>query len=164
MKKVVQIMILCLPVLGMAQEETKDALAGNNEFKFNAGYTVAGIPEISYERILSDDSSVGLSVAAVIDEDIDYNFLIIPYYRFYFGKKRNSGFFLEANGAAFTEDRDDRADTELGMGLGLGIGGKFLTKNGWVGELIGGAGRNFLNADVISEVYPRLGISIGKRF
>lgn len=46
--------------------------------------------------------------------------------------------------------------------MGIAAGGKFLTKNGFVGEIYGGVGRLFGNSNV--EAYPRGGITIGKRF
>ena len=48
------------------------------------------------------------------------------------------------------------------FGLGAAAGAKFLTKNGFVGEIYVGAGRLFGSSDI--EVYPRAGITIGKRF
>ncbi len=157
-----------------AQEEQTGGYLGDNEIKINVGYVLVGLPEISYERILSDDTSIGIAVAFGADSDIDINFVVIPYGRFYFGKKRNSGFFLEGNAGIFSEDYDEaffngntttfESGTKLGIGAGLGLGGKFLTKNGWIGEVLIGAGRNFVNTDFISEVYPRAGISLGKRF
>ena len=52
----------------------------------------------------------------------------------------------------------------MGLGLGLAIGGKFLTKNGFIGEIYIGGGRNFINTDKIDGGYPRIGVSIGKRY
>ena len=172
--------LLCIVVLsffsGFAQEETTEenpSLLGNNEIKVNAAYLVAGIPEISYERILSDDTSLGVALVLNANSYIDYDFLLIPYGRLYFGQKRNAGFFLEGNAAVYTEEasrdffesgREYKEGSQLGLGLGLGIGAKFLTRSGWVGEILGGLGRNFINTDYISELYPRLGISLGKRF
>ncbi|MGB3775881.1 MAG: DUF3575 domain-containing protein [Leeuwenhoekiella sp.] len=136
-----------------------------NEIKVNGAYLIAGILEISYERLLSDESSVGFSIGASIDSDIDYTFFLTPFYRFFFGKKRAAGFFVEANSNLYAEElNDDPSDQALGLGVGLAIGGKFVTKGGWVAEILAGAGRNFVNTNQIEEGYPRLGLSIGKRF
>ena len=75
------------------QNDQENALLGNNEIKVNAAYVIAALPEISYERILSDDTSLGNALVFNADQDIDLNFLLIPYGRFYFGEKGNSGFF-----------------------------------------------------------------------
>lgn len=137
----------------------------NDEIRVNAAYLIIGLPEISYERILSDESAVGISMGARIDKDIEQIFFLTPFYRLYFGKKRAAGFFVEANSTIYAQEiNDDSSDNVMGLGLGFAIGGKFITKGGWVAELLAGAGRNFLNTDLIEEGYPRVGISIGKRF
>ncbi len=165
MKHVCILVMILFCFKGISQEEPAENFSGNNEFKLNVGYVIAGLPEVTYERILSDETSVGFSAAFSIDEDIDYDFIAVPYFRFYFGKKRNAGFFIEANTGIFTEENNDaKTESELGLGAGMAVGAKFITRKGWVAELVGGLGRNFLNTDVLSEVYPRVGISIGKRF
>lgn len=144
-----------------------------NEVKLNVGYLLGGYPEISYERILTHESSVGLSAGVNIEENV-YKISFIPYYRIYFGKKPATGFFMESNLALFSqagrEYDNNRAfpiqtyTNFLGFGAGIGLGGKLITKNGFIVELLGGLGRNFVNIDAINYVYPRFGISIGKRF
>lgn len=54
--------------------------------------------------------------------------------------------------------------SESALGLGFAVGAKFLTKEGWVGEIIAGGGRNFINTDEIPKAYPRFGLMLGKRF
>ncbi len=145
-----------------AQEDTPD-YPGDNELKINAAYLLAGFAEITYERMLRDDSAIGISAGFALDNNIDYRFAAIPYYRLYFGKKRAAGFFVEGN-ANFFSERNFESDTEFGAGLGLAIGGKFINAIGWVAELFLGLGRNLVNNDNISEAYPRVGILVGKRF
>ena len=51
--------------------------------------------------------------------------------------------------------------------MGVSVGGKWVTKSGFVAEIFGGIGRNILNNDDSSDpikVAGRVGISIGKRF
>ena len=43
-------------------------------------------------------------------------------------------------------------------------GGKFLTRNGFLGEAYLGVGRSFGRNSNNNEAYPRVGITIGKRF
>ena len=52
------------------------------------------MPELSYERLISDNSSVGASVAFSLDkkEDMDLRFSFTPYYRMFFGQKKAAGF------------------------------------------------------------------------
>ncbi|TCC91620.1 hypothetical protein EZ428_07600 [Pedobacter frigiditerrae] len=155
----------------------KSGIGGNNELKLNLAYTIGGFPEINYERILKDDMSVGLAVMFGIEENPEFNFGIIPNFRVYFGGKKANGFFIEGNAAVISSDGygsyykyDYTTDvytyygdrTQTNFGLGAAAGAKFLTKNGFVGEIYLGAGRLFgaNNADA----YPRAGITIGKRF
>lgn len=149
-----------------------------NELKFNIPVAIFGaFPEISYERILNSDISVGASVGVGFNED-DYplSWEFMPYFRWFFGgnskslQKYGAGFFIEVNGALMgvNEDTDSSFgnntmtdnDSEFGAGLGLAIGWKYLSKNDWIGEITYGAGRDFSN----DRVYPRIGISVGKRF
>jgi len=155
---------------------------GNNELKINLLLTVIGMPEISYERIVEDNMGVGLSVFAGLDDSQEYNWGLIPHYRLYFGAKKASGFFIEGN-AAIINFRDyyyyihpaiDYAPGYLppptktsttSFGLGAAAGAKFLTRNGFLGEAYLGVGRTFgENSSSSIEAYPRIGITIGKRF
>ena len=54
-------------------------------------------------------------------------------------------------------------EDQIDFALGLALGGKFITKKGFVGELYLGAGGNLFNENAIDAV-PRFGISLGKRF
>jgi len=51
----------------------------------------------------------------------------------------------------------DNAKTNFG--LGAAVGAKFLTKNGFTGEVYGGVGR-FLGNNRSIEAYPRIGITL----
>lgn len=143
-----------------------------NEAKLNLATTIFGLyPEISYERILHEDFSVGGSAGIGLNDDYPLDFSITPYARWFFGgtstnlQKYGAGFFIEANGAVFSHNEYEHelypdSSKDVGAGLGLALGWKYISKNNWVGEIFGGAGRDFVNSDV----YPRVGISIGKRF
>ena len=157
-----------------AQEEI-DKSSGHNEFKINMGSLLLEFPEFSYEHILNEESSIGVSLAFPLDSNISYKFMVFPNFRMFFGSKPVAGFFIEANSAIFSQRLQNQAlfgtvtdestnKTAVGFGLGLAIGGKFLTKNGFIGEIYLGGGRNFINTNKIDEGYPRVGISIGKRF
>ncbi len=171
--------IVCAQKAGSpeASDSLKSVVAGKNELKLNLRYGVLGIAELTYERILGDNSGIGLSVAARFDDDSNYKFILLPYYRMYFGKMQASGFFIEANAGLFShEDGYDFTYSENGVivnsgsysvsensfGMGVAAGGKFLNKNGFFGEGYLGLGRMF-NSEL--EVnYPRWGITLGKRF
>ncbi len=163
-------------------QETPNQFDKSNEFKLNAAYLLSGLVEFSYERILSDESSIGVSTGLSFDEEVwNVKFELIPYYRFFFGNKRGAGFFIEANTAFYTYDYDEyyyddyydgfasspvefdnHEENKFGFGLGIAVGGKFVTTSGFVFDVYAGLGRNLLESD--GQVYPRLGLTIGKRF
>lgn len=164
------------------QNETKSTDvkdAGNNEIKVNLLGSILSMPEITYERLFKDNTGLGISAFIGADDDVDYKFGVIPHFRVYFGNKKANGFFIEANAAIMEVDSyesyyiDDNSSYYYGtsrnnrttatFGLGAAAGGKFLTKNGFVGEIFGGLGRFFGKNNEV-EAYPRVGFVIGKRF
>lgn len=164
MKKLISILAVFCSTLAFSQSE-------NNEFKVNILYTAIGMPELSYERLISDNSSLGASVAFSLDkkEDMDLRFSFTPYYRMFFGQKKAAGFFIEANSIVinyvdtiYFDGTSSKYETRTGFGLGVAAGAKFLTKNNLIGEVYGGLGRVF--GDNSLGAYPRFGISLGKRF
>lgn len=164
MKKLITILAVFYSTLAFSQSE-------NNEFKVNILYTAIGMPELSYERLISDNSSVGASVAFSLDkkEDMDLRLSFTPYYRMFFGQKKAAGFFIEANSIVvnyvdtiYYNGSTNTYETKTGFGLGAAAGAKFLTKNNLIGEVYGGVGRVF--GDNSLGAYPRFGITLGKRF
>lgn len=152
-----------------------------NELKLNLGTTIFALfPEISYERLLDSDISIGAALGVGLNDDEQFinsiNYGFTPYVRWFFGgsyetlQKYSAGFFIEANGGVFIRQIYDYnyenhefnswTYTGPGAGLGLAVGWKYVTHNNWVGELYLGGGRDFINDDG----YPRMGVSIGKRF
>ncbi|WP_316829363.1 DUF3575 domain-containing protein [Pedobacter aquatilis] len=156
---------------------------GNNEVKINLLNTVIGIPEISYERLLEDNMGVGVSLAVRLTDENVYgsriNYLVTPHYRLYFGSKKANGFFIEGNAAVISYKEFDGSTLPYTsypvgfdystldknytkFGLGVAAGAKFLTRNGFLGELLLGGGRVFKSNSI--DAFPRIGITIGKRF
>ncbi|MEJ5962722.1 hypothetical protein [Pedobacter immunditicola] len=147
---------------------------GNNEIKVNLLYLVLGLPEISYERLISDNMGIGLSATVAVD-DQGLRHAFLASYRLYFGNKKANGFFIEGNMGVVSEEEHNYFYTpdyngnyqvtesnHTYFGLGAAAGAKFLTRNGFLGEAYLGAGR--LLGESQSEYYPRIGITIGKRF
>jgi hypothetical protein len=183
MKNTILTLLLALgATLAFAQEngaeKTTTAQNGQNEIRLNLLNTILGIPEISYERIFKDNTSAGLSVlVGVTDDAFEYNFGFTPYYRIYFSNsaKRATGLFIETN-ATLIGAKDTYysynspagsssywEENNVNFGLGAAVGGKLITKNGFVGEAYLGLGR-FFGKNRIEDIYPRIGITIGKRF
>ncbi len=152
---------------------------GKNELKLNLLMTIIGVPELTYERLIEDNMGLGITAGFAIDDNVDYRFAFVPHYRLYFGSKRANGFFIEGNMSVMgTRDNDYllyeqmtyppsgyyyRRKTETSFGLGAAIGGKFLTRNGFLGEAYLGLGR-VLGERRYIDGYPRIGITLGKRF
>ena len=149
-----------------------------NELKLNTLYVIGGYPELSYERALGDKFALGVSMGLLIGsarpnyatDILTSDFSLLPYSRYYFGNRKTSGFFLEGNVNIFSNETDMDKSKEWGMGLGIGLGSKFILKKNWIVEWVVGGGYN-LNQDscygtdlCFPDVYPRLGITFGKRF
>jgi hypothetical protein len=170
------ILLISLPTIAQennpSNEKTisKDKILSNHELKLNALYLIIGIPEFGYEYLINEESGIGLNILLSIDSDIDFNFALTPYYRFYFGKKRAAGFFAEGFGMLNSYDSTDYdgqfdAESETDFALGIGVGAKFLTNGGFIFEIYGGVGRNLITQNYYSEEFvPRFGITLGKRF
>jgi hypothetical protein len=166
----------------MAQETASVApqdLNKKNEVKINALTLLAAKwIDVSYERLINQESSFGISIALNTDVDIDFDFdgidlkySLTPYYRRYFSEKFARGFFVEGFGMLFSEKNGDynylnntyEDSTQTGFALGVSVGGKFVSKKGFTTEILLGFGRN-LTSSTTSEAIARLGISLGYRF
>ena len=148
-----------------------------NEVKVNLVTPIIGLyPELSYERVLSEDFSLGVAAGVSLNGEYPLSYGVMPYTRWFFtGNSQNlqkygAGFFIEANAGVVSHDfhqaNNDNGtpkpedNDELGAGLGLALGWKYLTKNNWIGEIYFGGGRDFVN----DSGYLRVGLTIGKRF
>lgn len=170
MKKLrILLIVLFISTMAFGQNDYFSGL--KNEIKINAPYAFAGALELSYERILSEDTGVGISAAFPISDDLKFDYFLLPFARAYFGKKEAAGFFGEIHLAAYSDEQDDdtvpagqQAESFNGLGLGFSLGFKLFSKSHWSFEAVGGLGRNFQNQEEIGELYPRYGILLGRRF
>lgn len=121
---------------------------------------ISGAIDVSYEILLNEESGVGLEVFVPYNNDIIINYYVSPYYRLYFGKKYAAGFFLEGFGMLNSRDMGEESvsfnngvivrrefEDETNFALGIGLGGKWITESGFVGELRLGVGRNLISSD-----------------
>lgn len=150
-------------------------LALSNEWKVNFLMTLSGLPEFAYERIINNKVGVGLSILVRLDKGRDYNFGFLPHYRYYFGKKRANGLFIEANTALYSVVNYERwmnaternnythhnEPSTIELGLGMAAGAKFIEKR-FFGEISLGLGR-FVTKTHFKD-YPGIDFSFGKRF
>ncbi|MCY1518303.1 hypothetical protein D9M68_530180 [compost metagenome] len=148
------------------QQTETPVQGGNNELKINALFIALGLPEITYERILSNNR--GLGVALVIGTNNEYRikYAINPFYRWYFGQKKANGFFLEGNMNALYQKESTYDDDKGGLNFSGGIAGgaKFFSRNGIFAEAYLGYNRTLGGARLLGSTYPRMGLTIGKRF
>lgn len=179
MKKIILFLSLSLFSLGFSQ--TKDTISfPKNEIKGNAAYLLGAFPEFSYERILNNESSIGVSLGFSIDETITTTFELTPYYRHFFGKKPAAGFYAEGftmiNSVSpehylynpATQITTYHKDSYTNFAVGFGLGGKWVSKKGFVFEIGAGIGRNLTNS-IKNEnndltFVGRGGITFGYRF
>ncbi|MGE8556689.1 MAG: DUF3575 domain-containing protein [Chryseobacterium jejuense] len=158
-------------------QTNRDPHEKKNEIKLNLIAPLSGAVEVAFERHLNKHSSLGISTFIVYDhtKEKDMNYNISPYYRYYFGKKYASGFFVEgfgmftsidgkkiyaADNVTFTENKD-----VYDLALGAGLGWKLITKKGFVVEANLGYGKLMFNANKTDhDVVAKYGLSIGYRF
>ncbi len=186
MKKSICFLSIILSVYSLSAQDSSTPINGSiedkNEIKLNALSLVLGAFDVTYERILNEESALGMNVFIPFDDDIstDINFYVSPYYRLYFGKKSASGFFVEGFGLLssvnVSEDFisigqfDDpiittAEDSGVEFAIGVGLGGKWLTKSGFIAELNLGVGRNFVRlSDSDNTIVGKVGVSLGYRF
>lgn len=157
-------------------QETNSISFKKNEIKGNALFLVLGAVEVTYERLLNEDSGLGVSLFFINEEDFDVNFSLTPFYRAYFGKKTVAGFFVEGfsminSGVSSTNyiyDSNGNLTSKINnhyidCALGFGLGSKWVHKKGFVFEINAGIGRNLFSDDA-PEVVGRGGITLGYRF
>jgi hypothetical protein len=197
MKKITFLLILTLiSIQFTAQEKEENTesqdIGKNYELKINAFnlITFAAL-DISYEKLINDDSSYGVAIFYNFSDDTDTDiafpkkFSVTPYYRWFFSENKYArGFFVEGFGMLNTyqeyfrnydnydyNNNYDRVETQTGFALGISVGGKFITKGGFTTEVLLGVGRNLIkeksddNYNLFeNNIVGRFGISLGYRF
>ena len=132
--------------------------------------------DFSYERVLNEESSVGLGVLFSLDDDQSVSdetrkFSLTPYYRHFFSNQYAKGFFVEGfamlhSGSEeiyFEFDDEFKEEDFTDFAIGVSAGFKAVSKRGFVAEIYLGIGRDLLgNSDL--ELVSRGGIALGYRF
>lgn len=179
MKKTTILFLLsiALPFLVIAQENEIDN-EKKSEIKIDAFNLIAfEYIDVSYEYLINEEASFGIAVQFSLDEveannGYGRNFALTPYFRQYFSNKYAAGFFVEGFAMLNTGNEDyyyliDDSITNndyTNFALGISIGGKFITKKGFVAEIYSGIGRNIIGSDFAPEIVGRVGISLGFRY
>jgi Protein of unknown function (DUF3575) len=169
-------LLICLTGFSSFAQENEILEFKRNELKGNALFLVLGSFEATYERLLNEESGIGISVNIPFTNDQDLVYSVTPYYRFYFGKKPAAGFFLEGFGMLNQVDDyvydyngyyQDTNKTITDFAFGIGVGGKWVSKRGVLVEINAGVGRNLFseyNDTRDYEFIGRGGITVGYRF
>ncbi|WP_179021688.1 DUF3575 domain-containing protein [Winogradskyella forsetii] len=192
MKKALLGLLLFTSFATFAQDDVEENVK-HHEVKVNAfNLIIFKSVDFSYEYLIDSESSIGATVLFNLQnqEDRDFEdgpvyaekFAFTPYYRRYFSSRYAWGFFLEAFGMySIQEDRDENYiydpifddyeyvysdETSNSIAFGMAVGGKFVSKKGFLFEVFGGVGRNIStsNNDIGTEFVPRLGATLGWRF
>ena len=179
--------VLCFSSFLLSFSQEKDIPNFNkNEIKGNALFLVIGSPEFTYERLLNEESGVGITLGFALDQQFETKFSLSPYYRFYFGKKPAAGFFVEGFGMFNSITIEDytysssnypygstyntyvKGESYSDFAVGFGIGSKWVTKKGFLFEINAGVGRNLINSeknDFYDHTYVgKFGLTMGYRF
>ncbi|WP_452225682.1 DUF3575 domain-containing protein [Lacinutrix chionoecetis] len=187
MKKILVFPLLFFCLFAVAQNDNKEAKATSdekNEIKINTtNLIIFSFADVTYERLLNEESSVGLSVLFNLgnndDFDFDYyrTFSATGFYRHFFSNKYAKGFFVEGFGMLHKAKESEyiQPETTNGFGryddveytdfaLGISAGGKFVTPRGFIAEIYLGIGRNVTGSDRDTDFVGRGGISLGYRF
>ncbi len=132
--------------------------------------------DLSYEYVISRYSSAGASLNVSLESDNDFSqqFSFTPYYRQYFFNKKDygaRGFFAEGllqyatgEGRIFDFNNNIEEEDWSQFGIGFAIGQKWVSRNGFVLELLLGGGRYFGGKDFAPEGFFRGGVNVGYRF
>jgi hypothetical protein len=154
-----------------------------HELKLNAFNLIAfSALDVTYERLINLESSYGVSLFynfSELDGNFDYTkkFSLTPYYRWFFSENRFArGFFVEGFGMlntvediVYNYNSVNTIESQTSFALGISVGGKFITKSGFVTEVHLGIGRNIIKgASSVNffdnDIVGRFGISLGYRF
>ncbi len=165
------LLFIGLSFSGICQEKPPEERS--NEIRLNFLNALVGSVDFQYERLLNQNSGLGLNFGIGYGFEVPYNAIVKvnPLYRIFFGKQKAAGFFIEGN-SRISYDKYDyyrygkyTIRKEMNVGLGVGMGGKFMTSRGVVGTFMGGIGRFVTQRNGYGmKVYPLMEISLGKRF
>lgn len=178
MKKILLVITISFFTNLFNAQEQSQATEKSNDFVVNPIALVLGAANLEYERVISENSGIGVTTSFILDDYVlqganGYN--IAPYYNYYFGKKRASGFYLGGY-VSINSGEVEKPITyyyqsgsyttyttakETDFGVGFKFGGKWVVKNNIVLEVGTGLGRNFGGERKINSTGM---LGIGKRF
>ena len=155
MKKIVLILVLFVSSFVNAQKEISIDLADALVMK---------TLELNYEHYLSDQYSVGLATLFNFKTSgfrYHEDFMLTPYFRYYFSNSQNWDYFGEVNLGINSGERRNISYTD--GALGIAAGAKFISDGGFVLSALAGIGRNLFDPNSY-EIVPRIGFNVGYHF
>ena len=172
MKRIKSILVVAMLLVACWRANAQEDLA-KNELKADVAYIILdGTLKVEYEHLLNEWSGLGAMAAYNLSGDnFNMRFQMLGFYRLYFGKQPVSGFFLEGNMGITTRNNYQYINyhpyevrkTTTAFGVGIALGWKWhIEKSNIVLDIFGGSGRLFNSNS--NEIYPRVGICVGKRF
>ena len=169
-RKQALIIALLLVFAWQARAQTSETPSiKRNELKIDVAYLIGSALKMEYEYFLNDWSSIGIVGLYNFgsSENQIYKAQALGKYRLFFGKQTMSGFFLEGNFGVTSGKTLHMIYPRLeytAFGAGIALGCKWhIPKSNVVMDVFGGLGRLF-GKHYTAEVYPRVGICVGKRF
>ncbi len=176
MKKLLLPIILGFGLTGI-NAQTTEQTQGMNDIMIDPILMIAApAANISYERLLNQDSGLGINAIFGLGREMTDFWQVSPYYRMYFGKKFASGFFVEGFVPITSTKEDDYVylspnnqpqpidENVTSIGFGIGFGGKWVVKRNIVFEASGGVGRRFSDKDYLEKITGKGMLGIGYRF
>ncbi len=177
MKKILLFVLMCAGIHSVQAQET-ESIAQNDLMIGPFELIIGPALNVSYERLINSDAGIGLNGLFVLEDGDGLRSQVSPFYRMYFGKKYASGFFIEGF-VPITTTQDTRyklsvspqgyysetylTDKNTTVGVGLGIGGKWVARRNIVFEVSSGVARRFGKADV-TKITAKGMLGIGYRF
>lgn len=180
------LLFLCLGWSGFsqtAQEEIPSASRDKNELSVNAFNLIAfGALDLVYERLLNENSSLSSELFVNFSED-DYSgdpyfkdFSLTGKYKHFFSAGYARGFYVHGFGMFSSGEYESGSyyDPQTGFyhreeesysdfAIGFGLGGKFVSRGGFLLDVSSGIGRNLFNSES-PELVGQFMINLGLRF
>lgn len=189
MKSIITLFIFIISLSGFSQQEVDEIYPreiAKNELSINAFNLVTfGAIDVAYERIIDPHSSwaiEGFILALNRESETADDFFtrtasLTGKYKYFFGDMATWGFYVNGlamlstgeyyeevesfDGINYNYSRVDHNYTDLALGFGLG--GKWVSKQGFFLDLSTGIGRNLLNSDS-PVIVGQFNVNLGKRF
>jgi len=160
------LLLFVFSLLSQAQSRRERIMGKKNHIMIDP-LTLIAAPAInmSYERVITEEFGLGVhGLFGVGDTDdygdwIDHVVQVSPFAKVFLAGSHGAGFFMEAfvpitseKGYFGTYDTEsgnyvETARRNTSVGLGVGLGGKWLLKRSLMLEVGGGLGRKLINKD-----------------